>query len=199
MVTHSVSRRAYLAAVGSAVSVGVTGCSGVTQQTFAATPVVLPGGDREELALGETVREGVTVTREGPTGNAEVEITSETSLYQRGAARGTPTVLEAFTGMVNGTPGSGSVINVLASDAGIDEASLSFLDGGPAVGGEGFSIVMPAGARGTGSVSVSDLAYLVPGASLSADTVTTATSGAFFPEETFFPDEIFFLARYSLP
>jgi hypothetical protein len=43
----------------------------MTGQTFAATPAVLPDGDREELTLGETVREGVTVTRAGRRGTSK--------------------------------------------------------------------------------------------------------------------------------
>jgi len=49
---------------------------------------VLPEGDREETVVAETARESETTTREGPSGNIEVEITAHASIYRRGPASG---------------------------------------------------------------------------------------------------------------
>ncbi len=81
-------RREFLVAAGGTLAVGLAGCSGVTEQSFEASPVVLPEGDREELLLAETTQTSETITRDGPTGNVEVEITSAASVYRRGPAVG---------------------------------------------------------------------------------------------------------------
>ena len=91
-----IDRRSLLVAAGGALAAGLAGCSEVTDQSFEAAPVVLPGGDREGLVLAETARDSETTTRDGPSGNVEVTTTSHSSGYQRGPARGTPTVLERF-------------------------------------------------------------------------------------------------------
>ena len=84
MPVEQVGRRTVLATVGGTALAGLAGCSNATQQSFEATPVVLPEDAREELVLAETARESETITREGPSGNVEVEITSAASVYQRG-------------------------------------------------------------------------------------------------------------------
>lgn len=81
-------RRELLVAAGGTLAVGLAGCSGVTEQSFEAAPVVLPDAGREELLLAETSRESETITREGPSGNVEVEITNHASVYRRGPAWG---------------------------------------------------------------------------------------------------------------
>ena len=57
-----IDRRSLLVAAGGALTAGLAGCSEVTDQSFEAAPVVLPGGDREELVLAETARDSETTT-----------------------------------------------------------------------------------------------------------------------------------------
>ena len=184
-----VSRRRTLSALSGAVLAGLAGCAGVTEQSFEATPVVLPEDAREEMVLAETANESESIEREGPTGNAEVSITSHSAVYRRGPARGTPTVLESFVGSVNETPGSGSAINALASDIGVDEAELSFIKGGVQVAGDRFSLLIPEGVRGGDGITPQQLLGLVPGAAVGGDTVTYDGDGpgAVVSGETFFP------------
>ncbi|TSD09566.1 hypothetical protein DP107_15625 [Haloglomus irregulare] len=184
-----VSRRRTLAALGGGALVGLAGCSGVTEQSFEATPVVLPEGPREELVLAETASESETIEREGPSGNVEVSITSHAAVYQRGPARETPTLVERFASSVNETPGSGSAINALASEVGIDEAELSFIKGGVQVAGDRFSLLIPEGVRGGDGITPQQLLGLVPGAAVGGDTVTYDGDGpgAVVSGETFFP------------
>ena len=88
MLPRHMGRRDVLATVGGLAIGGVAGCSEVTQQSFEASPVVLPEADREETVVAETARESETTTREGPSGNVEVEITAHASIYRRGPASG---------------------------------------------------------------------------------------------------------------
>jgi len=75
-----------LATVGGVALAGLAGCSGATEQSFEATPVQLPEGAREETVLAETAADSETTTRDGPTGNVEVEITNHARVYRRGPA-----------------------------------------------------------------------------------------------------------------
>lgn len=75
-----------LATVGGIALAGVAGCSEVTEQSFEATPVQLPEDDREKLVLAETAANSEATTRDGPTGNVEVEITNHARVYRRGPA-----------------------------------------------------------------------------------------------------------------
>lgn len=81
------SRRQFLATTAGLALGAVAGCSGVTEQSFEATPVVLPSDDREELWLGETVRDAPTINREGP-GGTELTITNHAAVYTREAGLG---------------------------------------------------------------------------------------------------------------
>jgi hypothetical protein len=189
-----VSRRTTLAAPGGAALAGLAGCSGVTEQSFEAAPVVLPDAASGELALAETVRESETTTRDGPSGNLEVSITSHSAVYRRGQARGTPTVLEGFASSVNQTPGSGSAINAPASDLGVDEAGLGFL-GDATIPGSDWSLAVPEGARGGDGVAPAQTMALVPGQAVGSGAVTYEGDepGAFFSGETYFR------VRYTRP
>jgi hypothetical protein len=86
MPTTHRGRRDVLATVGGIALAGLAGCSGVTEQSFEATPVVLPEDDRENLVLAETAADSETTTRDGPTGNVQVEITNHARVYRRGPA-----------------------------------------------------------------------------------------------------------------
>lgn len=76
------TRRGFVTAAGGTLTVGLAGCSGITQQSFEATTVALPSAAREELWLSETARDAETVSREGPAGS-EVEITNKATVYSR--------------------------------------------------------------------------------------------------------------------
>lgn len=76
------SRRGVLAGAA-AVASGLAGCSSVTEQSFEASPVVLPGPDRTELVLPETDRTSNTTTREAAGGTVEVTTTSHLAIYRR--------------------------------------------------------------------------------------------------------------------
>ena len=54
MLPRHMGRRDVLATVGGLAIGGVAGCSEVTQQSFEASPVVLPEADREETVVAET-------------------------------------------------------------------------------------------------------------------------------------------------
>ena len=58
----------------------------MTEQSFEATPVVLPEDDREKLVLAETAADSETTTREGPADQVEVRITNHARVYRRGPA-----------------------------------------------------------------------------------------------------------------
>lgn len=185
------SRRQVLAAMGAATFGGLAGCSAVTNQSFAANPVVLPEADQKELVLAETVREGETITRSGPAG-IEVSIRNQASLYRRGPARGTPTVLERFTSMVNRTEGAGSAVSATGSDVGLEGLRLGNFEGVPDVRGDRFSLVMPAGARSSGGTAMhGKLMALIPGRAVSSDELTYDGDGPgeFYSGEEFLPDQ----------
>jgi hypothetical protein len=192
---EGLTRRGFVAAAGSAAAATtLAGCSGMTEQSFEASPVVLPRGDREELVLAETGRDSETVSREGPTGNVEVSITNHAGLYGRGPARGTPTVLEQFVSSVNETPGSGGAIHAVASDAGIDELPpLPYVSAESPVDGDHVGLVVPEGARGDDGVAPGRTMVTIPGKSIEQDAVTYEGDGpgAFFPSDAFFPGDIF--------
>jgi len=76
------SRRRFLAGVGTVTGIALAGCSGLTDQSFAASPVVLPEGDQTEMRLSETARDSETVTLSGPA-DSEVEITNHATTYSR--------------------------------------------------------------------------------------------------------------------
>lgn len=174
----SLRRRETLTAIGSILTTGLAGCSGVTDQSFAAAPVVLPEGDQEELVLAETVRDSDTITRSGP-GGIEVSVTNQASLYRRGPARGTPTVIEQFTSAVNGTAGAGSAIVATASELGIDELSpLPYFgdDARIAPRPEAVSILAPNGCRNDGEVYPGNLLTLAPRKRRSTSTIPTPYS-----------------------
>ena len=50
--------------------------------------MVLPPDARETLRLAETTRDERTVSREGPSGNVEVSITSHAAVYSHAAGYG---------------------------------------------------------------------------------------------------------------
>lgn len=79
-----IDRRRLLAGVGGALAAGLAGCSGVTEQSFAASTVALPESSREELWLAETARDSRTISRSGPA-DSEVEITNRATVYNRAA------------------------------------------------------------------------------------------------------------------
>lgn len=81
-------RRQFLAAVGIAMAGGVAGCSGITEQEFAAQQVGLSEDAQTELGLAEVDSETSSVSREGPTGNVEVTITNHAAIYSRAAGFG---------------------------------------------------------------------------------------------------------------
>jgi len=81
---RTATRRRVLAAGAVTAAVGVAGCGGITEQSFEASAVTLPEEDREALGLGETVADSQTLSREGPAGEVEVEITNHFAGYSRG-------------------------------------------------------------------------------------------------------------------
>jgi len=199
MVPDSLTRRGVLAAAGSVGIAGLAGCSDVTDQSFTADAVVMPDDAQEELVLAETVREGDTIKRSGPAG-VEVSITNQASLYRRGPARGTPTVLEKFTSMVNGTEGAGAAISLPAADApdldgsgnAAADIDMEFLEGTPTVSTDRVSLVIPEGARAAdGTARHGKLMALVPGRAMGPDNTSVTYigdgPGAFFPSEVFYP------------
>ncbi|RMB08324.1 hypothetical protein ATH50_3539 [Haloplanus aerogenes] len=76
------SRRRLLTVAGTTTGVALAGCSGVTSQSFAASPVILPDSDQEAVRLAETRRDSQTITRSGP-GGSKVELTNHTSIHKR--------------------------------------------------------------------------------------------------------------------
>ncbi|MDZ7729813.1 MAG: hypothetical protein U5K37_00560 [Natrialbaceae archaeon] len=75
--------------MGSVAAAGLAGCLRHSpNQSFEATPVVLPEADRDALALGETKRDDYTIERSGPSGNVTVTVTSQIAVYSRHAGLG---------------------------------------------------------------------------------------------------------------
>lgn len=85
--SRELARRRLLVAVGAVATAGLAGCSELTQHSFEADPVVLPGDDREALWIGEMGRDSRTVSREGPA-DSEVEITNHAAVYSRAVGPG---------------------------------------------------------------------------------------------------------------
>ena len=81
-----VSRRGFVAATVVAAT-GTAGCSGLTEQSFEAPPVGLPDSEHDEVRMGETADDPVTLTFDGPA-STEVEITNHTAVYERTADSG---------------------------------------------------------------------------------------------------------------
>lgn len=84
---ETLSRRTYLVGLGAVATGSLAGCSGVTSQSFEATPVVLPSDDQEALSLDETAQDPKTISRDGP-GGVEVSVTNQTAIYKRAVALG---------------------------------------------------------------------------------------------------------------
>lgn len=80
------SRRRLLASVAGLATTGLAGCSGVSEQSFEASKVVLPSPDQDELVLTETGTDSNTVTREFGDGSAEVSVTNHVAVYRRAPA-----------------------------------------------------------------------------------------------------------------
>jgi hypothetical protein len=148
-----VSRRRFLVATSGVVVTGLAGCSELDELTtyeFEAETVGLPEEAQEEAVLAEIERDTHTETREpGADGvEGEVSITSKFVGYHRGPARGTPTLMEAFIGEVNGTHGSGP--------ATVGPVPRSFFDD-PPTDTDRVSAVIPAGAYPDGERDASSL------------------------------------------
>ena len=76
------NRRRFLIATGVVTGSALAGCSSVTNQAFAASPVILPDGDQIEMRLAETDRDSRTITLTGPA-DSEVEITNQVVVHSR--------------------------------------------------------------------------------------------------------------------
>jgi hypothetical protein len=76
------NRRRFLTTAGTAAGIVLAGCSGVTNQSFAASPVTLPDADQRELLLAEATVTPKTITLDGPA-DTEVEITNQAAVYKR--------------------------------------------------------------------------------------------------------------------
>lgn len=178
-----VSRRRFLAATGGATVAALAGCSGLTQQSFEATAVVLPEGTRAELFLEESFRDAATTTGEWTIGGEDVEvtITDRFAGYRRTySPPGTawsgvrPTLVERFAGAGReDTPGSGSAINAVATDLGIDQSNPSYVAGDTRVGGDRVTLVVPERARQDGEVGLADLMAVHHAAALGVDELTS--------------------------
>ena len=83
----NLNRRRFLAVAGTAAGVVLAGCSSVTNQSFSASPVILPDADQTELLLAETTVDSQTLTLNGPA-DTQVEITNHTAVYKRAAGLG---------------------------------------------------------------------------------------------------------------
>jgi hypothetical protein len=81
------SRRDYLAVLGTAATGTVAGCPDPRSQSFEARPVGLSTAVQETYRVTETVQEPVTERREGP-GGVEVSITNHAAVYSRTVGRG---------------------------------------------------------------------------------------------------------------
>lgn len=82
------TRRKLLGVVGLAAVGGVAGCSGITEQRFAAQSVGLSESVQEELGLAEVSNESESVSRKGPTGNVTVTVTNQAAIYSRASGLG---------------------------------------------------------------------------------------------------------------
>jgi hypothetical protein len=76
------NRRRFLAAAGTAAGVVLAGCSSVTEQSFAASPVLLSAADQTDLLLAETTVDSQTITLDGPA-DTQAEITNQAAVYKR--------------------------------------------------------------------------------------------------------------------
>jgi len=74
---NGVSRRGFLAAVGSGAGVVLSGCGGVTSYEFGVDPVVLAGDARERLAYRERSRGSAVAERSRSVRGVEVTATVE--------------------------------------------------------------------------------------------------------------------------
>lgn len=81
------SRRRFLAGVGTTTGISLAGCSGVTEQSFAASPVVLPETDQTALRLSETAQDAESITVNGPA-DSGVEVTNHAATYIRAKGLG---------------------------------------------------------------------------------------------------------------
>ncbi|WP_256295980.1 DUF6517 family protein [Haloarchaeobius salinus] len=160
----TINRRQLLAALAGVTAGAAAGCTEVVSREFEAGTVGLTEEAREELVLAETARDSETTTREleevdieGTADTVEATITSHTAAYGRAAAwedgvldgtgpLGTP--LGRFIEHVNGGRISDSAGVTTASRLGIDELTLTFVEGEPTVSSDGVSMVVPAGVRG---------------------------------------------------
>lgn len=176
----TVDRRRLLAAIGGGLAAGLAGCSGVTSQEFAATPVRLPAAVREELGLAEVFTDSRTTTRERTVGGQDVgvTITDEFAGYGRSYSGPVvwstprPTLVERFTGAGReATPGSGSAINAVASDLDIGQSNPSYVEGDTPVSGDRITLVIPERARHDGEVRLEEMMALHHGDALPVDEV----------------------------
>ena len=76
------NRRRLLMIAGTVTGVTLAGCSSVTSQTFAASPVILPDSDQTEMRLAETDRDSRTTMLSGPS-DSEIEITNQAVVHRR--------------------------------------------------------------------------------------------------------------------
>ncbi|QLG49280.1 DUF6517 family protein [Natrinema halophilum] len=172
---RTLSRRTVLAAAATSAA-ALAGCTDeLTEHEFEATPVGLPEDGRQEIVLGESGRDASTITLEVEQIDGEVIITSHTVAYTREQAYAHPDdfpaltdavqpwMLGQFLGGVNGTEGPGSAVVVSGRDLGIDELTLPMFEEEPTIPGRGWSLVVPAGARTDGEVSLEETVALVPG------------------------------------
>jgi len=152
--SRTVSRRALLAATGGLAAGALAGCSATQPKTeFTVTGAALPKDAQQKLTLDEGLRDSVTIKRSVDAIDQELTITNKVAAYARGPARGRPTLMEAYLGQANGTPGSGSAVVAYGDDLGIDGVTLSFLDGNPSVPANQVSVVAPGSLRGKNAVA----------------------------------------------
>lgn len=183
------TRRRFLAATAGLTAAAVAGCPESTDQTFEATPVVLPEDARRELALGETLLDSRTTTRRIDAVDGEVTLTSYAAAYTREKAFDSETkpevgltLLERFTGRVNGTAGPGAGRVVPGSALGVDEATLGTGDEQFPIPSDQFSLVVPAGAAGENAQPIPSSVMLL--AAIPGDSGETAVK----PGRTFVVD-----------
>lgn len=171
---HGLSRRSVLAA-GVAAVAGLAGCAEqLTNHEFEAAPVQLPASAQEEFLLAESAVDSSTVTREPSVAgvDGEVTITSHVAAYRRGPARGTHTLMEAFLSQANGTPGAGGAAVVPGSALDVETLAMPVFEEEPTISGSDWSLVVPAGTRGDGEISLEGTMVLVPGTAIPAPAVT---------------------------